>query len=295
MVWIWTRLTGWLALAGTIAAGYLELGAFSPGPTIAERLRPVLVAALCALLWVAAALATRRTVRPTRRGAGRPFGAALGLAAALVGTAALVPGVGPWGESARWAEQVREAGGRTHEVTVLRVLGTPSPKNVVRGEVRAYAADVEVDVPFVGGARPVTLRDVTIQGQPAVGDRTDAFYAPTRPDLGARPPIEASSGVGVFSNTFGVLLLVGGLCACGTLAWAGGQAGRRLATLRRFRPGLHLPVAAGLAVAAGLDAVVVLTYPPLLVNWALCGAAAVTVGATAGWALRQTGAEGEAP
>ncbi|MFE5588092.1 hypothetical protein [Kitasatospora sp. NPDC056531] len=278
-----TRLTGWLALLAAIRAGWLELRGvltLTPVPPT-DRVRPIAEAAVCVLLWIVVSLAARNVVRPRLGRDTRLVGAALGLTLGLFCLDAALPAFGQHGAEARWESQVRQAGGGQYDLPVSRVLSTPRQMEVMKNQKVQYAADVEVEVPWTSGPRPLTLRDRWFIGEPVVGDRTEVVYAPTRPDLGARAGVSG----GILSDLFGYVALLAGVGACLVLTVSGAGNPELVAGLRRFRPGLHLPALAAVTGAAGLDAVVLFTFPSGLLSWLLALSATGLTALTGLWML----------
>jgi hypothetical protein len=280
-----TRLTGWVALLAAIRAGWLELsGVLTLSPVSpADRVPPVAEAAVCVLLWIVVSVATRNAKPPRRSRDTRVVGAALGLTLGLFCLDAAVPAFGQHGDAARWAAQVHQAGGGPHDLQVTRVLSTPRQIEVMKNHQVEYGADVEIKVPWSSGPGAVTLPNHWFIGEPTVGTTVSIVYAPTRPDLGARAEVSG----GILADLFGFVALLGGMGACVLLTVSGAGAADDLTSLRRFRPGLHLPAIAALACAASLDAVVLLTYPNGLLSWLLALSATGLTALTGAWLLRQ--------
>ncbi|WP_370152360.1 hypothetical protein [Streptacidiphilus sp. EB129] len=293
-IWTWTRLSGWLTVLSALTTAlwelagivpeWVDLGRTEPDIPTTHALLPATVTAGCALVWVTASLATRRRDRQAPgRDDNRLLGAVLGLTLALGGIAALAPAFEPHGDNGRLTTQIYQAGGGTHTVTVAQVLSPPKDTDTVVNHQRIYTADIVVDVPFTGHSRALAVRDVAVSGPLlSKGDQVAVLYAPTRPDLGAR-----ATGLGDFLGgffAFGMMIFAVGPCLA--LTFGGTESDQPIAALRRFQPGLHLPVMALLCLAAGLDAVVVYTFPSTLPGWLLPITAAALLGLAGLWALR---------
>ncbi|CAN3983458.1 hypothetical protein [Kitasatospora purpeofusca] len=296
---IWTRTTGWLTLTGALVTEvWALLPALSPDAVALSaraRLLPLLVTTVCALGWLAAAAVTRRRERARRselrrgpdksppRPAGRAATALLSVVLALGPTAALAQAVGPDGAEGRWTQRVLRAGGGLYTVEIAEVLGTPRRTGVNINDHQVWSAPMVLTVPWSDGEpRRLTLDRVETLDEPEPGDSVSLMFAANDLELGARAH-QYGSMSGIAGLWILILGLIGSIFAVGTLLAGRETVGR----LRDFAPGLHLPVAALLALGAGLDLLVVYAWPPTAVGWLLALAAASTPPLAAWWAFRR--------
>jgi hypothetical protein len=294
MAGIWTRVSGWATVIGAFVTVVWELAGILPDMVDVTRMEPdvptthaLLPAAFTAgsaLVWLAASLATRHRDRPPAGRDARWLGAVLGLILGLGCTAALAPGIEPHGAGGRQTTQIYQAGGGSHAAAVVQVLSPARGTGIVLNDQRVYTTDVVVDVPFNDHSRAVSVKDVEVTGAVTPGDVVGVIYAPRRPDLGVQPgdPADLSAFFG-----FGLAILSVFCCLGATMI--GLAQGPRLATLRHFQPWLHLPIMAAAALAVGLDAVVVYTFPSTLVSWSLSLMATALLALAAHWAVRHSG------
>jgi hypothetical protein len=264
-------------LAG-IVPELVNLGRIGPDVATTHALLPAVATEVFALVWIGASLVFGRGDREASgRDSDKLLGAVLGLTLALGGVAALSPVFEPHGAAGRVTTKIYRAGGGTHTVTVVRVVSPPRDTGVELNHQRLYTSDVLVDVPFADRSRDVAVSGVRIAGPNlAVGDEVQVVYAPTRPDLGAQ-----TTGAGDLVEIFGFGLLIFCTGPCLGLTIGGATQQRLVSGLRRFRPGLHLPVMALLLVAAGSDAVVDYGFPGAPVSWLLTFAAFALLGCAA--------------
>ncbi|MEK2491732.1 hypothetical protein WN990_19465 [Kitasatospora purpeofusca] len=301
---VWTRTTGWLTLIGALVTEvWALLPALSPEAVALStpaRLLPLLVTAVCALGWLAAAAVARRRERARRERirrsefrrdpdkrpphpTGRTAAALLGVVLALGSTAALAQAVGPDGAEGRWTQRVLRAGGGLYTVEIAEVLGTPRRTGVNINDHQVWSAPMVLTVPWSDGEpRRLTLDRVETLDEPEPGDSVSLMFAANDLELGARAHRYGSMS-GIAGLWILILGLIGSILAAGTLVSWRETVGR----LRDFAPGLHLPVAALLAVGAGLDLLVVYAWPPTAVGWLLALAAATTPALAVWWAFRR--------
>ncbi|MFB8170708.1 hypothetical protein ACFC60_22455 [Kitasatospora purpeofusca] len=301
---VWTRTTGWLTLIGALVTEvWALLPALSPEAVALSaraRLLPLLVTTVCALGWLAAAAVARRRERARRerirrpefrrgpdkrppRPTGRTAAALLGVALALGPTAALAQAVGPDGAEGRWTQRVLRAGGGRYTVEIAEVLGTPRRTGVNVNDHQVWSAPMVLTVPWSDGEpRRLTLDRVETLDEPEPGDSVSLMFAANDLELGARTH-QYGSMSGIAGLWILILGLLGSIFAAGTLVSGRETVGR----LRDFAPGLHLPVAALLALGAGLDLLVVYAWPPTAVGWLLALAAATTPPLAVWWAFRR--------
>ncbi|MFJ8434289.1 hypothetical protein ACIQ9P_23595 [Kitasatospora sp. NPDC094019] len=301
---VWTRTTGWLTLIGALVTEvWALLPAVSPSAVALSapaRLLPLLVTSVCALGWLAAAAVARRRERARRelvrrsafrrdpdqdrsRTPGRTAAALLGVALALGPTSALAQAVGPDGAEGRWTQRVLRAGGGLYTVEIAEVLGTPRRTGVNINDHQVWSAPMVLAVPWSDGEpRRLTLDRVETLDEPEPGDSVSLMFAANDLELGAR-----AHRYGAMSGIAGlwilILGLIGSIFGAGTLVSGRETVGR----LRDFAPGVHLPVAALLALGAGLDLLVVYAWPPTALGWLLALAAATTPALAVLWALRR--------
>ncbi|MFI0737621.1 hypothetical protein ACH4PU_05800 [Streptomyces sp. NPDC021100] len=315
-----TRLTGW----ATVLVGYatallavLPYGtvSFAEQPPKRHLLWMMGATAACALCWIAASLvdrarrraalrreASRRRAargraarrRASRRGYGarpepprsRTLSWVLGLGIALTSAAALSQAVGPDGAHGLWLAEVNRAGGRTHQLTVAKVVGTPQATGAAERNVEEFSSTIVVTVPFDSGPRQVTVDGVRTQGELEQGRSIKLLYAPSRPELGVRPAgdDDLSSTVGrvVVRPMIWILALVAGLSTA--VAMHRREAG--VARARRFEPWVHLPAAAFLAGGAVLIVPLLTGFPATATGWGLAAGAAAAPWLALAWVVR---------
>ncbi len=287
---IWTRLTGWATLLTGYATVLLGVVPFRELPPKRHQLGLLAATAACACCWVLASLLVRARRRATlRRKAWRrryePWPEprpsrlmcwVLGFGIALTSAAALCQGVGPDGAEGEWLARAERAGGGTHEVDVVRVVGEPRATDTEINDTDQYTSTLVVTVPFVDRTRQVTVHDVHTSGKPEEGRSVELVYAPDRPDLGVR------QGQGNDIGSFAGRMIV--LPAVWTLALAAGFVTsvalfRREASVRyarRFEPLVHLPAALILICGAGLVTPLLVGFPSTETGWGLAVGSAAT-------------------
>ncbi|MFB7509123.1 hypothetical protein [Streptomyces broussonetiae] len=150
--------------------------------------------------------------------------------------AAPAPALGPHGDDVRWRAGIQRAGGGEHDLPVSKMLTTPRQAEVTRNHKVTYAADVQVEVPYRSGPRPLTHKNQWFQfDPPAVSDKVTVIFAPSRPDLGARP----GNVHGTFSDLLSLSMILGSMGACLALTVLGVVGAHYIAPIRRFRCGIH--------------------------------------------------------
>ncbi|MBH1934444.1 hypothetical protein I5Q34_09105 [Streptomyces sp. AV19] len=295
-----TRWTGW----ATLLAGYATvlLGALPDRELPLKRHLPWLLTAtaLCGLGWILASVLVRAQRRARLRKKtwrrrhepwpeprrSRALSWVLGLGIALTSAAALTQGVGPDGADGEWLSEVGRAGGHTRELRVAKVVGQPETTRSRKNDVEEFSSTIVVTVPFDSGPRQVTVEGVRTQSELAQGRPIELLYAPSRPDLGVRPPVDKdiSSVVGrlIALPVIWILTLTAGLST------AVGMHRREtaVARARRFEPWVHLP-AAFLLVCGALLVVPLLTgFPDTATGWSLAIGSAATPWLALAWVAR---------
>lgn len=312
MTTVWTRLTGWLALAAALAAaGHGLLVAVLPsgrGTPTAERLLPTGLAVLAGVAWLAASAAVTATATARRRAArrktiasepspdaepspdprrggsrgSRMLAVLLGVTLVLVSAAALAQASGPDGAEGRRLRRIHQAGAVSSALPIVLLRSEPRRIGTVNRKA-VYRTTVDLSVPFADGPRTLAL-DVETAGRARVGAEVTVDYAPGAPALGAQPHAYATvSGLAlpwILGLAFVGLIFVPVVLADGR---------RRVHEARRFRPAVHLPAAGILLGGAGLAAYVGLVLPSPFVGWPLAVVAAATPWLALGLGAARTG------
>ncbi|KDN87948.1 hypothetical protein [Kitasatospora cheerisanensis] len=273
----WTRVTGWAAvLSSVFAAGHGTAVALLPSGQAAgtaERVLPGAVAVLCALGWLAAAALDRRRA-PLRKdtGAGRPswlLAGLIGIGMVLASVAALAQANGPDQADGRQLRRIAQAGGVERQLPIVAVRSESEELGRVNRR-RVLRTTVDLQVPYAAGPRTVTTQ-VETNGRPHAGDLVTARFAPTAPELGVRAEREMTvDGLGLIW-----ILGLGAVCLVFTpIVTIDSRA--RIHAWRRYRPDVHLPSLALLALGAAAAAYVGLALPSPWLGWPLAGLAAAT-------------------
>ncbi|WP_171166687.1 hypothetical protein [Streptomyces sp. I05A-00742] len=299
-----TRLTGWATLLvgyATVLLAVLPYGVVPYGELPPKRHLLWMLGAtgFCALCWILASLLVRARRRAAlRRKAlrkrhqpwpeprrSRALSWVLGLGIALTSAAALNQAVGPDGTEGRWLAELNRAGGRTHQLTVSKVVGGTQTPGAAGRDVEEFSSTIVVTVPFDSGPRQMTVGGVRTEGELEQGRSIELLYAPSRPDLGVRPAADdLSSTVGriVVRPVIWLLALVAGLSTA--VAMHRREAG--VARARRFEPWVHLPAAAVLAGGAALSVPLLTGFPDTTTGWGLAAGAAAGPWLALAWVVR---------
>ncbi|MFD8595735.1 hypothetical protein ACFV1L_12085 [Kitasatospora sp. NPDC059646] len=273
----WTRVTGWAAvLSGVLAAGHGAAVALLPSGQAAgtvERVLPGAVAVLCASAWLAAAVLDRRRA-PLRKdfAVGRPswlLAALIGVGMVLASVAALAQANGPDQADGRQLRRIAQAGGVERQIPVVAVRSESETLGRVNRH-RVTRTTVDLQVPYESGPRTVTAQ-VETRGEPRVGQQLTVRFAPTAPELGVRAEREMTvDGLGLIW-----ILGLGAVCLLFAPIVAIG-ARERIHAWRRYRPDVHLPSLALLALGAAAAGYVGLALPTPWLGWPLAAFAAAT-------------------
>ncbi|KNB52321.1 hypothetical protein AC230_12325 [Streptomyces caatingaensis] len=256
--------------------------------------------AVCGLFWILASVLVRmqrraRLRRKTWRRRYEPWPEpprsralcwVLGFGIALTSAAALTQGVGPDGAEGKWLSEVSRAGGHTRELRVAKVVGQPETTGARTDDVEEFSSTIVVTVPFDSGPRQVTVEGVRTQGELAQGRTIELLYAPSRPDLGVRPPVDKdiSSTVGrlIALPLIWILTLTAGL----STAVAMHRREAAVAQTRRFEPWVHLPAALLLVCGALLVVPLLTGFPDTGTGWSLAIGSALTPWLALAWVAR---------
>lgn len=295
-----TRLTGW----ATLLVGYATvlLGALPDRGLPLKSELPWFLAAtgLCGLAWILASALVRAQRRARLRKKtwrrryepwpeprrSRALSWGLGFGIALASAAALTQGVGPDGADGKWLSEIGRAGGHTQQLRVTKVVGQPETTGSRTDDVEEFSSTIVVTVPFDSGPRQVTVEGVRTQGELEQGRSIELLYAPSRPDLGVRPPVDKdiSSAVGrlIALPVIWILTLTAGL----STAVAMHRREAAVARARRFEPLVHLPAALLLLCGALLVVPLLTGFPDTGTGWSLAIGSAATPWLALAWVAR---------
>ncbi|MFD8480635.1 hypothetical protein [Kitasatospora sp. NPDC059673] len=272
-----TRVAGWAAvLSGVFAAGHGAAVALLPSGQragTAERVLPTLVAVLCALAWLVAAVLDRRRAEPRKEtGSRRPswlLAGLLGVGMVLTSVAALAQANGPDGADGRQLRRIAQAGEVERKVSIVAVRSEPKALGRVNRH-QVFRTTVDLEVPYEAGPRTVTTQ-VETRGTPYAGEQVAVQFAPTAPELGVRAEREvAVDGLGLIW----ILLLGAVALVVAPIVLIVRRA--KVHAWRRYRPGVHLPALALLLLGAATAGYVGLALPSPWLGWPLAVLAAAT-------------------
>ncbi|WP_404870598.1 hypothetical protein ACI1MP_35990 [Kitasatospora griseola] len=275
MVRGWGRVAGWAAVVGSVgAAGHGAAVALVPSWQRAgdvERVLPVLVAVVCAVGWLVAAVVDRRRAE-VRKEVRRPswvLAGLVGVGMVLASVAALAQANGPDEAEGRQLRRIVQADGAERKLAIVAVRSESEALGRVNRR-QVYRTTVELEVPYQSGRRIVTI-PVETRGRPAAGELIGVRFAPAAPELG----VHVDRGMTVDGLGLVWILVLGGFGLLFTPiilvdhredvhAW------------RRYRPGVHLPAFALLIAGVGAAGYVGLALPSPWLGWPLAVFAAAT-------------------
>ncbi|MFF0294736.1 hypothetical protein ACFYST_14290 [Kitasatospora sp. NPDC004614] len=124
---------------------------------------PTLVAVLCALAWLVAAVLDRRRADLGKSTPSWLLAGLLGVGLVLASVAALAQANGPDEADGRQVRRIAQAGGVKRKLPIVAVRSEPTVLGRVNRH-QVYRATVDLEVPYAAGPRTVTTRVETLGG-----------------------------------------------------------------------------------------------------------------------------------
>ncbi|WP_157815715.1 hypothetical protein [Kitasatospora sp. CB02891] len=225
-----------------------------------ERVLPVLVAVVCAVGWLVAAVVDRRRAE-VRKEVRRPSGllaGVVGVGMVRASVAAPAQANGPDEAEGRRLRRIVQADGVERKPAIVAVRSGSEALEWVNHR-QVYRATVELEVPYESGRQTVTIPAETC-GRPDAGELIGVRFAPAAAELGVH--VDRGTTVDGFGLLFTPIILV--------------DHRENVHAWHRYRPGVHLPAFALLIAGVGAAGYVRLALPSPGLGWPLAVFAAAT-------------------